>query len=41
MTDDGEKIDTDTYVYHPGTGTYLALSECEFVKLEDIPEANE
>ena len=31
----------DLYVYHPGSGTYLALSECILAKLEDIPEAQE
>ena len=31
----------DLYVYHPGSGTYLALNECILAKLEDIPEANE
>lgn len=32
---------SDLYIYHPGTGTYLSLSECVIARLEDIPEAQE
>ncbi len=34
VTDDRQ----DTYVYHPGTGTYMSVAECVLVDYDQVPD---